>query len=471
MARHLEHRLAGMRTRRALQLGCAVALLATLLAPSAVATGPEPTQTGSANGTPRGVTRLFRVQHATQQTNRWCVAASVQMALRQQGLEPLAQGRLYDQGLARKRCNRNVDRGLDPASWAWLLTAHAREGRSYRDVRFTSALAGTRAMVEQLYDSREVSGALVNRGHHAVVFRGATTSCDLSDPNCRRRGYQIRTVYVDDPWYGRNTARPGPDPDGCSGTNGRYVCGRIGLRPNAAISWEMWRRFYYTTWGNQPAACDYWNGYWVAVLRDTRASRSASAAPVDAGSDVEANDGHGRAGAGEPRHAEAPEPALATAASVRPLALSRAVSTAAVAHGLDQRPEFAPVLAGARALESFRVTSLDPSFPDYLLVPLEGRNGLRGVAMFALEDGGRPTFAGMTHSDEPLARFPAVPLARARALVAATGVTVLDAGELAWAPSAESRSPYYPFVRFRTSAGLRYVDSGGFVLSRPTLDP
>ena len=151
----------------------------------------------------------------------------------------------------------------------------------YDDYTYANADSGSLGLANQLYAYGEVSGALVNEGHHAMVFKGATTSCNLDLDSCWISGPTISTVYVDDPWFNWNTNTPGMDADGCPGTGGSYKCGKIGLQPNSAISYSTWKSFYYTPWGHQPSQCSYWNGKWVSVLR--KPTSSPPTAPVVSG--------------------------------------------------------------------------------------------------------------------------------------------------------------------------------------------
>ena len=476
----LRIRVLGERSSRATGTAVAVDLLRVIPGPGAPPSAARPEPTPS----PSWYTRNLPVRHVEQQTNRWCVPAAVQMELRQQGFTPPSQRALYDEGLYLKRCNVGIDRGLDPLAWARLLYRHSgagRSGRYYDDFLYSGPYSGTRAMIRQLYVYNEVAGALVNRGHHAFVFKGATTSCNPASSACAASSYVIQTVYVEDPWYDRSVASPGKDGDGCSGTGGTYTCGRIGLRPNSAISYPVWAAYYYTSWGNQPYDCRYWNGRWVAVLR-----RSASGAPTSTATAAgptnpatRAEDGARDATtAGAPTElptqgrdvrAPATSPRIVRAASARPPDLDRAFGRAAHLHGLTTRRELRAALDGGRAARSYRVRSLSPGFPDYLLATVVGRGGLRGVAMFIL-DGGRVTFAGMTYADRALRTYPAISARAARAAVDAAGERVTGRPELVWGWSAESRSPYYPFYRVATAAGDRFVDSHGAVHASLDLD-
>ncbi|MBA2557395.1 MAG: hypothetical protein H0V12_08655 [Chloroflexi bacterium] len=394
------------------------------------------------------------------------------MHLLSRGWSSPSQQTLYDYGLPRKRCNVGIDSGLDPLAWARMLYRYSPAGYYYDDYTYTSAYSGTRAMINQLYVRNEPAGALVNRGHHAFVLTGATTGCDPSRSACRNSSYTIKTVFINDPWYDRSVNSPGADPDGCAGTGGPYRCGRIGLRPNAAITYSTWATYYFTTWGNQPADCSYWNGKWVAVLRkpDGVAGTPTIAGPAAtsyAGVEEPAKDPRFApdefAAPGQDASAPAAGPVEVRAASASIAHLDLAFARARLVHELSAQPDFRAALDGARVAGSVRVRSLTSGLPDYLLVPLRSRDGLRGVAMFTLS-GGAPTFAGMTYADEPLARFPAVSPEDAAGSLAASGYVVTGAPELVWGWSDESSSPYYPFYRAATDRGLRYVDAYGDVL-------
>ena len=108
---------------------------------------------------------------------------------------------LYHEGLTFKKCHANEEgTGLDPRAWAWLLFNHTPVGFYYDHYKYTSAYAATRVMGEQLRYQAEVAGALVNAGHHAFVFVGVDTSCDIGTANCLKTTYTISNVYVNDPW-------------------------------------------------------------------------------------------------------------------------------------------------------------------------------------------------------------------------------------------------------------------------------
>jgi hypothetical protein len=144
------------------------------------------------------VTKNLSVTHAKETDKKWCVAASAWMELKQQGVTPPSQSSLYQEGLGRKRCNVGVDSGLDPLAWAWLLYLHTPAGYYYDDYTYTSAYSGSINLAYQLWAYTEVAGALVNEGHHAMVFKGATTSCNLNLDSCWLNSPTISTVFVDD---------------------------------------------------------------------------------------------------------------------------------------------------------------------------------------------------------------------------------------------------------------------------------
>ena len=298
-----------------------------------------------------------------------------------------------------------------------------------------------------------------------MVFKGATTSCNLDLDSCWMAGPTISTVYVDDPWYNWNTNTPGKDADGCAGTGGTYTCGRIGLAPNTAIAYSTWTAYYYTTWGHQN--CAYWDGKFVSVLR--KATSGSPTSPVQGGTK-------------EARFAptpdpdpgiEYPEPAgqrTTVAATSAALAdLDQAFTTAKKANGLKDRAELAAALDGGHLTKTTVVRSLVTTFPDYLLANVVGRHGIRGVAMFTLEDPAHPQFAGMTYADSALTQYPLVGAADARKLVANKRLKTAGRPELVWGWSAETNSPYYPMWKVPTTNGIRYVSSTGDVVADPGL--
>lgn len=408
------------------------------------------------------VTRNLSVTHAKETDQKWCVPASVWMELKQAGVSsPPSQQSLYSEGLGLKRCNVGVDSGLDPLAWAWLLYNHTPAGYYYDDYTYTTAYSGTLALAQQLYDRSEVGGALVNEGHHAMVFKGVTISCNLSLTSCKESGATISTVYVDDPWYNWNTNTPGKDADGCSGTGGTYTCGKIGLAPNTAISYSTWTSYYYTQWAHQN--CAYWNGKWVSVLRKSSGSPTG---PVQLG------------GPKDPAFGPTPDPdpgveypdpstlvARLDATSAAPSDLDRAFNLAKSANGLKDRAELSTALDEGHITKATRVRSLVTTFPDYLLANIVGRHGLRGVAMFTLADPSHPEFAGMTVADDALAQYPLVNVAEAKKVIEGQGFRPAGEPELVWGWSEATNSPYYPIWKVPTIAGVtRYVTSMGQVI-------
>ena len=411
------------------------------------------------------VTKNLSVTHAKETDKKWCVAASVWMELKQIGQSPPSQSTLYNQGLRYKRCNVGVDSGLDPLAWAWLLYLNTGPGYYYDDYTYTTAYSGTINLASQLYSYGEVGGALVNEGHHAMVFKGATTSCNLDLDSCWMSGPTISTIYVDDPWYNWNVNTPGKDADGCPGTGGTYTCGKIGLAPNTAIAYSTWTAYYYTKWGHQN--CAYWDGKFVSVLR--KATSGGPSIPV-------------QGGAKDPSLAPTPDPTpgleyptppgqdaalLATSADVS--ALDATFQTAKKTNGLKDRSELAASLDGGHITRTSFVHSLVTTFPDYLLATVVGRHGLRGVAMFTLEDPSHPEFAGMTYADGALSQFPLVSAADSKKLLAEKGVKATGDPQLVWGWSSSTNSPYYPMWKVATMAGSRYVTSTGQVIVNPDL--
>jgi hypothetical protein len=447
-----EKRSSKLRTR----IGLALAIgMITVLSTSGVASA--------------SVTKNLTVTHAKETDKKWCVPASVWMELKQQGLSSPTQSSLYQEGLPLKRCNINVDSGLDPLAWAWLLYNHTPSGYYYDDFTYTSAKSGSLAMADQLYAYGEVAGALVNEGHHAMVFKGVATSCNLDLDSCwMGTGPTISTVYVDDPWFDWNTNTPGKDADGCPGTGGTYQCGKIGLQPNTAIAYATWATYYYTPWGHQPSACSYWNGKWVSVLRKT--SQTFPSAAILPG------------GLKDPAFGPTPDPepgieyptsatqgATVVANSTSITDLDGAFAKAKTANGLTDRHELADALDGGHITATTFVRSLVQNFPDYLLANVVGHRGLRGVAMFTLADPTHPEFAGMTVSDDALGHYPLVSPGEANQALADLGLKALDQPELVWGWSVTTNSPYYPLWSVSTSGGNRFVTSMGQVIEDPEL--
>jgi len=409
-------------------------------------------------------TKNLLVTHAKETDKKWCVPASVWMELKQIGQSPPNQQSLYTEGLQYKRCNVGVDSGLDPLAWATLLFWHSPGGFFYDDFTYSSAYSGSIAMANQLYSYGEVAGALVNEGHHAMVFKGATTSCNLDLDSCWLGGPTISTVFVDDPWHDWNVNLPGKDADGCAGTGGTYQCGKIGLAPNTAIAYSTWTQFYYTRWGHQN--CAYWNSKWVSVLR--KANGFPTIATQEGGKDP----------ASKPTLDPDPgieyiEPSKAAprlnAASASISDLNRQFVKAKDIHGLSARADLADALDAGHITSTTHVRSLVTTFPDYLLANVVGRHGLLGVAMFTLQEPQHPEFAGMTVSDEALSQYPLVNVGQARKAIVDSGLNVMGQPELVWGWSDATNSPYYPLWSVSTSGGVRFVTSLGQVIDDPQL--
>lgn len=412
-----------------------------------------------------GYTYYYTLASPTQETNRWCVPASVQGVLYHKGISPVAsQSAIYNQVLNKKRCNPGLDNGLDPLAWAWALYYNTPPGQYYDDFTYTSAYSGTKALINATAVWGEPAGALINKGHHAFNLQGATTSCNFHNSSCRSSTYTISTVYVNDPWYDRDVHSPGRDTFLCPGTGGSYECGFLGLRPQAAITYSTWWHYYYTSWGFQD--CAYWNTKLVNVMR------TSEAATPDFADDGESNgelkpDALGPTydstpGVESPAPRE-PKPVKAESADIR--SLDAAFQIAKGKHGLIDRPEFALSLDGGHIARVVRVEAMSESMPAYLLANVVGKHGLRGVAMFTLADG-LPTFAGMTYADQALKQWPAISVGRAREAIHASGLSAVGRPQLVWGWSEESTSPYYPFYRVETDRGTRYVDSFGRVLDQ-----
>lgn len=417
-----------------------------------------------------GITSAYTINltvtHAKETQKHWCVPASAWMELKQIGASPPSQQALYDTGYAHKRCP-GVGIGLDPLAWAWILYANTGAGYFYDDFTYTSTYSGTAAMAAQLVDRGEVAGALVNEGHHAIVFKGVTADCDLRYDSCWQSSPTFSTIYVDDPWYSWSTNTPGKDANGCPGDlGGTFVCGRIGLKPNTAITYATWKAYYFTDFGHQD--CPHWDGKWVAVLR------KSSGAPTSA-----MVSGAGK----DPAYAPTldpepgvtyPEPArkaasVETAADASLASLDAAFTSSSERHKLGERRELTAALDGGHIARIIPVRSLVTTFPDYLLATVVGKHGLRGVAMFTLEDPAHPAFAGMTYSDEALTTYPALDRNDAVRAVKAAGHKVHGSPELVWGWSAESSSPYYPMWQVTTDSGPMFVSPSGAVLSDPGL--
>jgi len=375
----------------------------------------------------------------------------------------------YGYGAGKKRCWKDslaaLHIGLDPLAWAYILWHWTPDGYYYDDYSFTTAYSGTRTMINQLYDYNTSPGALVNAGHHAMVLKGATTSCNPADEMCRysNPGYSIVTVYVDDPWYDRSDNDPGQG--NCSWNGQPYTCGKYGLHPSTAITYGTWVAYYYTPWTAQD--CSYWNGDYVAVLRRGTAGQPSLVGGSLPGSMPVTKDASTAPTTDKTYGEEWPEPtptSTVVAASQAIVDLDSAFATAKTRNGLDRRAQFADATGGGHVTSTYPVHSLVSNFPDYVLASVVGDKGLRGVAMFTLERGG-PVFAGMVATPQLMGHFPAVDEAGARSAATAAGFDTRDRAELVWGWSAESNSPFQPFYRVSVASGYVYVDLSGAVFA------
>jgi hypothetical protein len=431
----------------------------------------------SASPVSASATKNLTLTHYEQPNVRTCVATSVKMAAHRAdptrvfppidvtsaNFPDIDPSTLHGEGSGYKYCWKNSSSsahyGLDPLAWAWLLYKYTPGGYLFDDYTYSSATSGTRSMIEAMYDFNDVQGALINRAHHAMVFKGATTSCSPAVESCRVGGYTISTIYVDDPWYDRNVNTPGQG--SCS-----YTCGKIGLAPNTAIAWTTWYKYYFTSWGSQD--CSHWpDGKWVAVIRKSSGLPSAPTLPDGTkdprfGPTTEAEPGREYP---EPRKAPTVVEAASTAVSDLDLAFGAAVTK----HDLGSREELRTALDGGHLKHVVTVKSLVTSFPDYVLASVVGRHGLRGVAMFTIE-GNRPVFAGMTHAASDLERYPVLSPTEAVQQARKAGLDVRSTPQLVWGWSIESESPYYPFYQLETTVGRRFVDQFGTVLGQLQLE-
>jgi hypothetical protein len=417
---------------------------------------------------------IMSVTHVHQATPIYCVPASTLMQLRSiPGSTLDTQANLYAQGRPEIGCSGEAP-GLDPMAWAWLLFSHTPNGYYYDHFKFASAYSGTVSMILQVLNYRDAPGVLVNRGHHAMVFLGASTSCAPAVPSCVPSGMTVYGVYVDDPWYASgNGATPGPA--SCSGYS---PCGRIGLKPPTYIAYSTWVNYYYTFWAYQD--CDIWNGFWVAVLRKSMLGESIGASALGEPSNASGRPSYEATSAVKdpryrpsdrglpgPSYVEPPAPSSVYAASPAAADLEQALAVANVQQHIDRNFAFRDIIRRVHVDAVVRVTSVDPSFPSYLLASLSGQNGAKGEAMFTLESGG-PRFAAITPvaPDRPLY---APSREEADAAVIKAGMKPLSSPDFVWAWSTQSESPFHPFVRMATDQGPVFVDESGTVLRE--LDP
>ena len=318
-------------------------------------------------------------------------------------------------------------------------------------------------MVNHLYDHGTAPGAVVNAGHHAMVFEGATTSCDPALEECRFKvpGYSITTVYVDDPWFNWSSNEPGRQLPNCTWNGQAYVCGKVGI--TAAIPWVTWSNYYYTPWTAQD--CSYWNNKWVTVERSTMSGEPSAPVGLAQGESPILKPEWTAPSAESTPGEEWAEPTstdILVAASTSIADLDSAFRIAKAQFGLNERREFADAIEGGHITTVRHVRSLVTTFPDYVLATVVGNRGLRGVAMFTLEAVG-PTFAGMVVTPEPMVDFGSFSPVDAVNAARLAGHAARGNAELVWGWSAESRSPFEPIYAVNTDLGSTFITLAGDV--------
>ncbi|MFI5262015.1 MAG: hypothetical protein ACHQZR_05640 [Candidatus Limnocylindrales bacterium] len=189
--------LAGFALLVAATLGATPVAGATPTLPTPIAVGtPIQVQRTPTHWT--GGLELYRASAFTSQPNDYtCVPTSVQMMLNLiTGASNHSASQItsfYAWGRAHNAYHYSTA-GLDPASWAGLLTANG--GGTYRDVSYTSYDEALRGAVTAFRATGKPVGLLVDHGHHAWVMSGFTATADpLGSP------FRVTGVTIMGPLY------------------------------------------------------------------------------------------------------------------------------------------------------------------------------------------------------------------------------------------------------------------------------
>jgi hypothetical protein len=165
---------------------------------------PTPTPTPVPTG-PYAVNLYGKGDFVSQATKDQCVSAAMQIMLNVVGPEN-DRSKATQAGLARlaKRLSDARDDGTEPLGWARGLAE--RGAGDYEVVAEPSMGAAVRRAIVALRATGRPVGLLVWRGAHSWVLHGFETTADpaLTDD------YEIRGLWVSDPWYPRVSNIWGP---------------------------------------------------------------------------------------------------------------------------------------------------------------------------------------------------------------------------------------------------------------------
>ncbi len=442
-------------------------MIAALLGLSVILVTPSLTAAWSAN---------YSVTWINQQSQKYCVVGGTEMMLEPMQPTRPTQNTAYVYGRQHTGCSySSTDYGLDARAWAWMMYIYSPVGYYYWDASYSSAKDATGQVLRRVGIYGQPQGVEINHGSHAFVMTGGTMSCDPTQSGCLTGSYTITNVWVLDPWgYWSNS------PNNC-GTSGNPI-GCIGLSATSHsytyISWSAWSAYYYTAFSQSD--CNIWTGYYPAVLRTSTAmapgpvNPSTTNLPPDAppGSSPVLASGKSETPGTAPTpvplmHPDDPRPAVvpATPSAALEDAIRKSFAASVSERGLASDPKSSDAFTRAQLDPNLVfVRSTDPQFPDYYLGRVVGAKGFRAIAMWTVNNN-VPEFAGFTLYDSPLAGYPFVDAAAARAAAVRAGLTVNGAPALTWTWAQETMSPYYPLWTVPTTAGPVYVEQTGELVS------
>jgi hypothetical protein len=308
--------------------------------------------------------------------------------------------------------------GHDARGWAWGLYHYspgAGSSYAFNDYKWSSQASANWRMVWGIRATARPVGAIVEASTHAVDLIGYQT---LNDPFTVSQ-QTLYGFYILDPWYG-------------NGDSGMPHWPYNGFSPNAYQTIANWNAFDFTAYadGSEP----YWNGTYVAVLQASVLLSPRDNPAISYGEAVY----NSKVGAASTD---------VTATAGYAVDVARPDIEQAVASGLMQNDLVGPDsrlgidLRGYTIGQVAHVAPLDGSVPPYDLVELAVGGTVRAVAMVDESAAGYRFGALRGYSGGPY------PLASAVGRDAlATWFGMKSGATLGWAPSAESPSPFDPFL-------------------------